>query len=172
MLSAFILVDPANPGFDADRGVVKTLAALVRLVVPGVVADATVVTRPNQRFAGLESIAGCTIVENDDIGLGFAQALRGARRANAIVLAAGYAPDASFATEAEEALDTEAPPTLALLAAPETLLQRIAPAIAPAVGIVAPGAALATVARASGGALPVLRRALKARPMLAKGVRA
>ena len=170
MLSAFILVDPTAPRFDGDRGVVKTLAALVDLVVSGVVADATIIARPNGGFARLDSIAGCVTVENADLGVGLAAAIPRARRKDALVLAAGFAPDATFTTEVEISLEHHDTPSLALLASPETLIERLLPSCAPVVGLVASCAALAAAAPAHGHRVTALRRALAARSMRARGI--
>lgn len=173
MLSAFILVDPAGPHFeeaDRVRAIIKTLGALVELVVADVVADATIVTRPDASLRGVESSAGCVIVEDADLGAGLARALPGARRDNALILAPGYAPDATFRAEIELELSGARRRPLALAAEPAGFLQRLFPALAPTAGLVASRSSLAGVAR-SGQRLASLQRALSAQPMRARALR-
>lgn len=174
MLSAFVLVDPTVPGFeeaDRVRAIIKTLGALVELVVADIVADATIVTRPDAAIHGVEDSAGCTIVEDAHLGAGLQRALPRARRETALILTPGYAPAATFRAEIELALASEGATALALAAEAETFLQRLMPGLTPAAGLVAPRTALAKAAQSTDGRLVSLRQALSARPMRTRAQR-
>lgn len=168
MLSAFVLVDPTAPGFeeaDRVRAVIKTLGALVELVVADIVADATIVTPPDAAIHGVENSAGCTIVEDARLGAGLYRALPRARRDTALVLMPGYAPAGTFRAEIELALAADGAKALALVAEPETFFQRLWPGLAPTAGLVASRTRLAEAAQSTDGRLSSLRKALSARPM-------
>ena len=174
MLSAFVLVDPTAVQFDrADRvrAIIKTLGALVELVVADVIADATILTRPDPSLQGVESSAGCTIVEDADLGNALARALPKARRDNALILAPGYAPDFTFRAEVDLVFGSAGPRRLTLLSEPETFIQRLLPSLAPVAGVLATRAALSAVAQESGQTLSALKRALSARPMRTRALR-
>ena len=174
MLSAFVLVDPTAPGFeeaDRVRAIVKTLGALVELVVADIVADATVVTRPDAAIHGVEHSAGCTIVEDAHLGAGLARALPRARRETALVLTPAYAPAGTFRAEIELAVSGEGLKALTLVAEPETFLQRMWPGIAPVTGLVATRTALVRAAQSTDGRLASLAKALSARPMRTSALR-
>ena len=174
MLSAFVLVDPTAPHFaeaDRVRAIVKTLGALVELVVADIIADATIVTRPDSSLRGVESSAGCMIVEDADLGAALARALPRARRNDALVLAPGYAPDAMFRAEIELEFSGPQRRPLALVAEPENVLQRLFPALAPRAGLIASRSSLGGVARSRGQTLSSLQRALSTRPMRARALR-
>lgn len=174
MLSAFVLVDPTAPGFeeaDRVRAIVKTLGALVELVVADIVADATIITRPDAAIHGVENSAGCTIVEDANLGAGLYRALPRARRETAIILTPGYAPAGTFRAEIELALASEGAKALALTAEPETFFQRLWPGLAPVAGLVASRSLLAQAAQSTDGRLVSLRKALSARPMRTRAER-
>lgn len=170
MLSAILLVDASLGRLDdADRvrAIVKTLGALVRLVVADVVADATVVSTPDAALNGLEDRAGCRIAEDADLGKAFTTALIGLRRDTVFVLQPGFAPDAGFIGEVEQLMERPSPPHIALLAAPKTLAQRLLPALAPAVGVIAPRAAFGAYAKPS---MSMLRKTLTKETMRSRAV--
>lgn len=174
MLSAFVLVDSAAPGFeeaDRVRAIIKTLGALVELVVADIVADATIVMRPDAAIHGVESSAGCTIVEDTNLGAGLYRALPGARRETALVLTPGFAPAGTFRAEIELALAADGGPALALAAEPETFLQRLWPGLAPAVGLIARRTSLAKAAQSTDGRLVSLQKALSASRMRTRALR-
>lgn len=174
MLSAFVLVDPTVFHFeDADRvrATIKTLGALVELVVADVVADAAIVTRPDPSLLGVETSAGCTIFEDADLGQALARALPEARRDNALIIAPGYAPDFTFRAEVESAFGSAGPRPLALLREPETLFQRLLPSLASVAGVLATRSALSAIAQSHGSHLSALKRALSATPMRTRAIR-
>jgi len=168
MLSVVVLgFDVAAPiaRIDESRrreGFARSLASLVEGVADGLIADATLVERPG---AGLEPVAdeaGCRLAEADGLPEGLRVALLGARYPDVFVLAAGFAVERGFFEEAHDALAfgglQNAP--RALRAEPQSLLSRLAPSLAPPVGLLARWDALA---EASGADLKAWTRRLHAR---------
>ena len=142
MISVIVLVPDVHRSDDADRFreiVARSLVWLVSAVVAGIVRD---VTLAGPATLGLDEIAdeaGCKLVEADDEAERIGAAVAGSRDARLLVMRAGYQPDATLTADLDAFLRRAAPDAAALvLAAPETLLERILPGRALVVGVLVP----------------------------------
>jgi hypothetical protein len=143
MLTAILLAHPAQDAPLRRDAIARSLGSLVDSCVQGLVADAVLVGAPQGGLAAIADEAGCALVESDTAAEGLASALAIARRDRVLLLAAGAAVERGFVDEINDALSFGAPDrALVLRLAPHSLITRIAPGFAQAVGIVAPKAAL------------------------------
>lgn len=143
MLSTFVLMPSALPGAPATPGaLVRTLAALVPATVEGLVRDVTVIT-PG-RDDGVRRVtdhAGCGLVEEEDFDAALKQAIAGARSPLLFLLRAGAHLDRDFLDEAAQQFgpDVADPASRSLLIreAPDRLMTRVLPDLAPVAGLIA-----------------------------------
>lgn len=128
MLSALLLVPHGSPP-NATAQVVRSLAALVPLVVEGLVRDVILMGPAAAVWHGIADHGGCRLAGS------MPQALVLARGPWVFVLQAGFAPDAGFA---EEAADFMASGTGAALlrAQPTGFFTRLFPDSAALAGII------------------------------------
>lgn len=130
----------------APEAVARSLAALVRASVEGIVREALIVGPAGDMLAEIADHAGCAYVEASSVKEGLARALAQARGEMVFVLEGGYAPLTGFVEEVGDLLragdlrgDLRG---AALRRAPDTMITRFAPSLARAVGVLAPRAAL------------------------------
>ncbi len=143
MVTAIILSPSlAAPSERAPEAVARSLASLVRASVEGIVRDALIVGPAGDKLADIADHAGCAHVEAANVKEGLARALAQARSEVVFVLEGGYAPLTGFVEEASDLLRAGDFRGAALRRAPDTLMTRLAPFLAPAVGVFAPRAAL------------------------------
>lgn len=140
--------------FDSPRAplrreaVARSLGSLVALCVQGLIADAVIVAEPMRDFEGIADEAGCALIEAPRAE-GLAQALKAARRDHIFLLRAGFAVERGFGEEAQDFFadgDRSRPRILRM--APESLITRLTPNLAPPVGLIAAKSALAAAASA------------------------
>lgn len=149
MLTA-VLIAFDSPGAPLRReAVARSLGSLVESCVQGVIADAVVLAAPERGLDGIADEAGCALIETPRAADGVAQALKAARRDHILLLQAGFAVERGFAEETQDLFaygESDRPRALRL--APDSLLTRLAPGRARAVGLIAPKSALAAAASA------------------------
>jgi hypothetical protein len=143
MVTAIILSPSLGArGERAPEAVARSLASLVRASVEGIVREALIVGPAGDMLAEIADHAGCAHVEASSVKEGLARALAQARGEVIFVLEGGYAPLTGFVEEAGDLLRAGDFRGAALRRAPDTLMTRLAPFLAPAVGAFAPRAAL------------------------------
>jgi hypothetical protein len=135
--------------FDSPRAplrreaVARSLASLIESCVQGLVADAVVLASPDRGLDGIADEAGCELIEAPRAVDGVAQALKAARRDHILLLQAGFAVERGFAEEAQDLFAYgDSDRARALRMAPDSLLTRLAPGRARAVGLIATKSAL------------------------------
>ena len=142
LISVVVLVPARHRSDDPDRFreiVARSLVWLVSAVVAGVVRDVTLAGPADVGLNEIADEAGCGLVEADDEAERIGAAVPGSRDARLLVMRAGYQPDTTLTAEMDAFIRWAAPDAAALvLAAPETLLERIFPGRAPVVGILVP----------------------------------
>jgi hypothetical protein len=140
MISALVLspsLSAAQPHPRASEAVARSLGALVRSAVEGVLRDVAIVGPSGDDLAALADHAGCAFVETDSTKDGLARAVTQMRANILFVLEGGYAPPSGFAQEVSDLLlDTNFRGAL-LRVAPDTLVTRLAPGLARPVGALA-----------------------------------
>lgn len=149
MLTAILLAhDP--PGQMLRReAVMRSLSSLVEACVQGLVGDAVLIGAASRGLDRIADDAGCALVETPSPDDGLRQALARARSERLFLLQAGYAIERGFIDELHDALAYGAPAApFVLRAAPQSLVTRLAPSLAPAVGLVATKASLSGAASA------------------------
>jgi hypothetical protein len=131
MISALVLSPSLRAGQPlprASEAVARSLGALVRAAVEGVLRD----------VATLADHAGCAFVETDCARDGLSRAVAQMRANILLVLEGGYAPPSGFAEEVGDLLLDAANFRGALLrVAPDSLVTRLAPGLARPVGALA-----------------------------------
>ena len=139
MVSAIVLCSDDVPrGRDAREVVVRSLAWLVSAVVAGVVRDVTIAVPSRFDLGEIADRVGCEIVHAEYE----AERLRGsaekARSSKILVVKAGYQPGDQLIEEidARGGLPGDQQ-TAVMLAEPSTFLERLAPNLAPIVGVLA-----------------------------------
>jgi hypothetical protein len=140
MISALVLspsLSAAQPHPRASEAVARSLGALVRAAVEGVLRDVTIIGPSGDDLAVLADHAGCAFVETDSTKDGLVRAVTQMRANILLVLEGGYAPPSGFAQEVSDLLlDTNFRGAL-LRVAPGTLVTRLAPGLARPVGALA-----------------------------------
>jgi hypothetical protein len=141
MISALVLspsLHAAEPLPRASEAVARSLGALVRAAVEGVLRDVVIVGPGGDDLAVLADHAGCAFVETDSAKDGMTRAVAQMRANILFVLEGGYAPPSGFAQEVDDLLLDAANFRGALLrVAPDTLVTRLAPGLARPVGALA-----------------------------------
>jgi hypothetical protein len=148
MLSTFILMPATGDAPPALGALVRTLGALVPAIVEGLVRDVTVIA-PNAD-AGVRRIAdhaGCDLVENADFDAALREGIAKARSPIVFLLRAGAFLDRAFLDEAARQFgperNTSDDRSLLIREAPDGLVTRVLPDLAPVAGVIASKAALA-----------------------------
>jgi hypothetical protein len=151
----------AAPDERAAEAVARSLGALVRATIEGVVREAVIVGPAGEGLAEISDHAGCALIEATSTAEGLARAVASARSEIAFVLKGGFAPRSGFVEEAADLLlAAEAFRGALLRRAPDSLLTRLAPQFAEPVGFFAGCAKIRAAAR---GDLNQMIRRLKIR---------
>jgi hypothetical protein len=150
MISAIVLSPSLRAGQTVDRAseaVARSLGALVRAAVDGVLRDVAIVGPAGDDLASLADHAGCGFVEAASAQAGLALAVGQMRTEIVFVLEGGYAPPNGFAEEASDLLLQSGDfHGILLRLAPDALLTRLAPGLARPVGALVPRKKLADAA--------------------------
>jgi hypothetical protein len=172
LLSTIVLCEeqshqPGRPGLDPTEVLVRTLASLVRANVEGLLRD-VVIAGPESRGLGLiADHAGCGLIEAATEPVWLRRALEAARGPDLLLLRSGHAPELGFIEEAGDFVsgrgDASGSRTARLHAAPERLLERLFPRLAPLAGLIAPRD---LCLRAPHGPFPTLVRHIGRAPAL------
>ncbi len=167
MISVILLspsLGAATPAPRAAEALARTLGALVRATMEGLVRDAVLIGPAADDLTTLADHAGCAHVETDSAKEGLLRALEATRGDIVFVLEGGYAPPGGFIEEAGDLLLEGELFTGALLRrSPHSLPTRLAPGLARAVGLLA---RRRDVAGARARDLPELIRRIKPRRSL------
>ncbi len=145
MVTALVLspsLDAPAPAPRAAEAVARSLAALVRAAVEGIVREALIVGPAGDNLAEIADHAGCAHVEASSMQEGLARAIAQARNHMVFVLEGGYAPLQGFVEESGDLLRADGFRGALLRRAPDTMMTRLAPSLARTVGAFAPRAAL------------------------------
>ena len=138
MISAIVLASEHHSGDDVEHAhevVVRSLVWLVSAVVASVVRDVVLAVPPGLGLSDVADQSGCELVKADDEPSRLLAAIEAARGPRLLVLRAGYQPDGRLAEEIDAFVRrTPDDATALILAAPETLVQRLFPRQAPAIG--------------------------------------
>jgi hypothetical protein len=141
MISALVLspsLRASAPEPRASEAVARSLHALVRVAVEGVLRDVAIVG-PDDGLAELADAAGCAFIETGSTRDGLARGVAQMRADFVLVLEGGYAPPGRFAEEAGEfLLDPDRFRGALLRRAPHSVATRFAPGLARPVGALAP----------------------------------
>ncbi len=135
MHSALLLVDDSARS-DVERahqGLVRSLAALVPALLRDGLREAVIVGAPGLGLEKIADHAGCALVVATDRAGALAAALKAARSERVFLLRAGFAPTHGFIDELVDLALSDA--AYALRLEPVGLAQRLAPNLAPAVGL-------------------------------------
>lgn len=138
MLSVIVLCGYAEP-VRADT-VVRTLVPLVGASVRGLVRDVILAGPPDAELGIIAEHAGCAAIEATTEAVALREAIAAARSADLMILVAGHVPQAGFFDEVEDLLNmrgNEDQSGRALKTVPVTFYERIFPALAPVVGMIA-----------------------------------
>ncbi len=142
MISAIVLVpDPGRLESADDLGevVVRSLAWLVSAVVAGLVREVVLAGPPGVGLGDIADRVGCEVFLAGSEAERLDGAVAVCRTARVLVLRAGYQPDAPVGDEINAFIRRAGPDAMALiLAAPETMLERLLPGRAPVIGVLTP----------------------------------
>lgn len=167
MVTAVVLspsLGAAAPDERAAEAVARSLCALVRATIEGVVREAVIVGPAEEGLAEIADHAGCDLIEAASAAEGLARAIARARGEIAFVLKGGFAPQSGFVEEAGDLLlAADAFRGALLRRAPDSLLTRLAPQLAEPVGFFA---GCAAIRAAAPGDLNQMIRRLKIRRTL------
>ena len=173
MISALLLspsLGAAAPHPRAAEALARSLGALVRATMEGVVRDAALIGVAADDLEAVADYAGCAYVEAPTLGDGFARALDDTRGDVVFVLEGGYAPPSGFVEEASDLLLEGAHFQGALLRrAPYNLATRFAPKLAQPIGLLAQRGALRGAQPRDLGAL--IRHVRPARTLNSQAIR-
>ncbi len=138
MISAIVLSPSLGAGQNVARApeaVARSLGALVRAAVEGVLRDVAIVGPAADDLATLADHAGCAFIETSSSRDGLSRAFAQMRAEIAFVLEGGYAPPSGFIEEVGDLLREAEPFQGALLRLqPHNLATRLAPGLARPVG--------------------------------------
>jgi hypothetical protein len=173
MLSAIMLAfdtpqaAPERANALRRESVLRSLHALIEACVAGVIGDAVLTGPPEPVLRKIADEAGCALIEAEDARKGLRSALAIARRADILVMTAGYAVEPGFADEIRDLFAFGERGPRVLRAAPDSLLTRLAPGLAKPVGLIARKEDLR-----GGEGIARLARRLRARDLAARARRA
>jgi hypothetical protein len=141
MLSAIVfLSDDRAPGghYDPLIRVSRSLGGLVGGAVEGLIRDVTIAGPSGLDLEPIADHAGCGIVQDGGDHTRLERALALAKGPNCLVVCAGFVPGQGFIEEIRDHFDCSPPRAGFLRAEPDSLPQRIFPALAPIAAAVAP----------------------------------
>jgi hypothetical protein len=152
MVTAVVLspsLGAAAPHERAAEAVARSLGALVRATVEGVLREAVIVGPSGEGLAEIADHAGCAVIEAVSMAEGLAMAAAQGRSEIAFILKGGFAPQGGFVEEAADLLlAADASRGALVRRAPDSLLTRLAPQFAEPVGLFAGRAAIRAAAPA------------------------
>jgi hypothetical protein len=129
--------DSASAGQFRER-VARSLASLVEGCVTGLIADAALVGPDEVDLEDIADEAGCHVFADASPEEALRRALAQARRADALLLKAGFAIDRAFLEEARDVASFGGlKRARALKSAPDGMITRLAPGMARPVGVLA-----------------------------------
>lgn len=138
MISAIVLSPSLGAGQNVARApeaVARSLSALVRAAVEGILRDVAIVGPAAEDLATLADHAGCAFIETSSAQDGLARAFAQMRAEIAFVLEGGYAPPSGFIDETGDLLrEAETFRGALLRLAPDSVMTRLAPGLARPVG--------------------------------------
>lgn len=160
MLSTIVFCDSeagraAEDGFDPVKTLVRTLGSLITANVEGLLRDVAIAGPPEFDLHIIADHAGCRLVEAGREEDWIRLALHSARGPDVLLLRSGRAPELGFIEEAGDFLmrrrgyalggaknggeePTARLRTASLRSAPESLVERLFPSLAPVAGLIAP----------------------------------
>ncbi len=151
----------------APEAIVRSLSALVRGAVEGLIGDVTIAGAAGDQLAEIADHAGCGFVEVADPAQGLFRGITASRGPALFLLQAGYAPNAGFIEEAGDLLASLGRLSGArLLAEPHNFPTRLFPGFSPLAGLIAARGAALDVAATDIAALAKglgVKRALRTR---------
>jgi hypothetical protein len=143
MLSTIVFCDDKS-GDQTSRDVAvllaRTLACLVPAKVDGILCDVRIAGPAKASLSLIANHAGCALIESQYEADRLRLALEAARGPSIFLLRCGQAPEAGFIEEVNDFLSQGATGHLRpaeLRAAPENILERLFPSLAPVAGIIA-----------------------------------
>ena len=147
MMSAVVLAPDLTAQTDLGHAreiTVRSLVWLVSAVVSGVVRDVVLAVPMGLALSEVADQAGCVLVEAENEAHRLSRAITESRDSRVLVVRAGFQPEQGLIDEIDAFLRRAPGAAVALvLAAPETMLQRLYPDRAPIVGVIAPREAAA-----------------------------
>jgi hypothetical protein len=148
MLSTIVFCEDNSPGkSSADIAVMlaRTLASLVPAKIDGILCDVRIAGPAKASLDFIANHAGCALIEAHSEQERLHRALEAARGPRVFLLRCGQAPDPGFVEEVKDFLAQNGTARLRpaqLRAAPEGILERLFPSLAPVAGIIASREAL------------------------------
>lgn len=138
-----------RPGRELAEILARTLGSLVGAKVDGLLRDVAIAGPAGQDLITIADHAGCGVIEAAREADWLRLAIEAARGPDILLLRSGRAPEAGFIEEAGDFLrmralandggsNTERDRAARLRAAPENLLERLFPGLAPLAGLIAP----------------------------------
>ena len=143
MLSTIVFCEdkPAGrPGRDLAEVLARTLASLVTAKVEGLIGDVRIAGPAEKGLGVVANHAGCALIEAENEADRLGLALQAARGPDVFLLRCGRAPEAGFIDEAGDFLENNTKDksrAACLRAAPESILERVYPSLAPIAGLIA-----------------------------------
>ena len=148
MLSTFVLLPPTPDGSSTPLGnLVRTLGALVPGTIGGLVRDVSIVTQTaSDEVRQVADHAGCALIEGERFADALRTAIARARSPMIFLLRAGAFVDRAFLDEVAQAFGPDQPDrgasAFVLREAPDGLIRRVLPDLAPAAGLIAQASAV------------------------------
>ncbi len=140
MISAVVLSPDLAVGTDPARPreiAVRSLIWLVSAVVSGIVRDVVLAAPAELALSDVADQAGCMLVQAPLEADRLRSAVAACRGTRVLVLRAGFQPETTLIEEIDLLLRRAPRDAVALiLAAPQTMLQRLVPNRAPVIGII------------------------------------
>jgi hypothetical protein len=118
----------------------RTLACLVPAKVDGILCDVRIAGPPQAGLGLIAHHAGCALIESETEAARLRLAIEAAHGPRIFLLCCGHAPEPGFAEEVNDLLANTAAGKLQaaeLLAAPESMFERVFPSRARVAGIIA-----------------------------------
>ena len=170
LISVIVLVPDIHRSDDVDRFreiIARSLVWLVSAVVAGVVREVTLAGPSGIGLGAIADGVGCRVVEADGEAERVGAAVAGSRDARLLVMRVGYQPDSNLTADLDAFVSRTGPNAVALiLAAPETMLERIVPGRARVVGVLFPAQRIG-----AGGFSQLVRRSRGAARLRARAAR-
>lgn len=143
MLSTIVFCEDkhfSRTGADGTVLLARTLACLVPAKVDGILCDVRIAGPAKAGLGLIAHHAGCAFIESDNDAARLRLAIEAAHGSRIFLLCCGHAPEPGFIEEVNDLLAQAGASKLhaaELLAAPESILERLFPSRAPVAGIIA-----------------------------------